>query len=233
MTYIKQLLTVFVCILGMNVMAQTITFNGAHSLLENQDYIFTIDGTDATGRNIYTTAPIDGNQPCDGIGVCELKFAWNNINMRWELLADDGNGDFSSPYVLFTNSTATEPNPPSLLNGVWMENTSVTQGQAGGDLTDVNSTMTGDLEDPPLSNDMHDLESKIIVYPNPVEHKLFISKSSDVNVQQIHLLDLLGRTVLIKNENLSELDASGFNTGVYFLRIKTSSGQLNKKISIK
>ena len=110
--------------------------------MEDQDYVFNNIDTDATGRNKFETNPIDGNQPCDGIGVCELRIAWNDAMSRWEIYADDGNGTFSNTYVLYVNYENTLPNPPSTIEA-WEEDTSTTQSLCGSILL-----LEGDVQDP-------------------------------------------------------------------------------------
>ena len=131
----------FSLIMSTYAMSQ-ITFNACHPLLEDQDYIFNNIDTDATGRNIFETNPIDGNQPCGGIGSCEFQIAWNNVNNRWEIYADDGNGTFSNRFVLYFSNENTLPNPPGPLD-TWVEETSVTQSLCGTILL-----LEGDVQDP-------------------------------------------------------------------------------------
>lgn len=119
-----------------------ITLNACHPLLEDQDYIFNNIDTDATGRNIFETDPIDGNQPCGGIGACEFRIAWNDTNNRWEIYADDGNGTFSNTFVLYVNYENTLPNPPSTIEA-WEEETATTQSLCGAILS-----LEGDVQDP-------------------------------------------------------------------------------------
>ena len=128
------------------IQAQTITFNGCHVLFDNQDYIFNLEGTDGTGRNYYITTPVDGAQTCGGIGTCEFKIIWNDVDAQWEFLADDGNGDFSNPLLIYYNTNPSSPFPPAITAGTWVENTSNTSSDCGGNLTPLNASFTGDLD---------------------------------------------------------------------------------------
>lgn len=119
-----------------------ITLNACHPLLEDQDYIFNNIDTDITGRNIFETNPVDGNQPCGGIGVCELRIAWNDAMSRWEIYADDGNGTFLNRYVLYFNNENTFPNPPGTI-AEWEEEAAITQSLCGSILL-----LEGDVQDP-------------------------------------------------------------------------------------
>ncbi|MBN2236651.1 MAG: hypothetical protein JW729_03775, partial [Bacteroidales bacterium] len=143
----KKIYSIFILLLfiSLNGFSQTITFNGCHDLFNDQDYIFNNVGTDATGRSIFRTTPIDG-QACGGLGTCEFEIAWNVANNRWEFTADSGNGNFANPFLIYYNSEATSPNPPDLNSGVWYENTAITQSSCGGDLTALNCTLIGDVQ---------------------------------------------------------------------------------------
>ncbi|OEK09217.1 hypothetical protein A8C32_10840 [Flavivirga aquatica] len=208
-----------------------ITFNGAHPLFDNQNFTFNFDSVDGTGRNIYTTSPIDGNQPCGGIGVCELMIAWNDIDNQWEILADDGNGDFLSTFVIFKNTEESIPNPPSIILGTWEENTDLLiSGQAGGNLTMANTILIGDVQDSALNVSNEKFLDLIRIYPNPVENILNI-KSNQV-LKTIDIYDVRGKTVLSISNNLNAIDISKLYRGLYFLKIKFKNFVITKKIMI-
>lgn len=200
--------------------AQTITFNGCHPLFDNQNYIFNQTGTDGTGRNIYTTTPVD-DQVCGGLGTCEFKLQWNSTNSRWEFLADEGNGTFTTPYLIYSNTSASTPRPPSLALGSWIENNSITSGTCGGNLTSGNSTLTGDVQDNLLSNNEFSINNGIVVYPNPTSNFLNIESSSIIN--EITIWSVQGQKVLGFG-NVNSIDVSGLQSGIYITRIQTENG---------
>lgn len=225
--YIK---IIFILGFGVSCFAQ-IEFNGAHPLFDDQSFIFNFEAKDATGRNSYTTTPIDGNQPCSGVGICELKIVWNETNGQWEMLADDGNGGFSSTFLIFKNTVASNPNPPSLSLGTWEENTDLLiSGQAGGDLTMANSTLTGNVQDSALNVSDEELIDLVMVYPTPAENILNIKANEEL--ETIHIYDVRGEIVLSKFDNLEQINVSRFSTGLYFLKIKFESFVITKKIMI-
>lgn len=207
-----------------------ITFNGCHPLFEDQNYVFNQISIDATGRNSYTTTPVDGAQTCGGIGTCEFMIVWNDVNSMWEFIADDGNGDFSNPLLVYSNTSPSSPNPPSISLGTWVENTTVTSGDCGGDLSTSNATLNGDVQDVVLGTAEFQLENKITLYPNPVENKLTI-KHSGVSVENVSLYNVLGRLVF-NAKNSDTIDVSTFHSGVYFVKIKTKNKEVIRKIVI-
>ena len=66
------------------------------------------------------------------------------------------------------------------------------------------------------------------VYPNPASQKLFIKSNQDY--QSIEIIDLLGRLVYQHVENISEVDLSSINRGIYYLRLLDSN---QSQIAIK
>lgn len=202
--------------------AQTITFNACHALFDNQDFIFNQTGIDGTGRNRYTTTPVDG-QACSGLGTCEFKIQWSETNSRWELLADEGSGSFATPYLIYSNTSASTPNPPSLLLGSWTENNTDTTGLCGGALTSANSTLTGDVQDTVLSNSNFLINKAIAIYPNPTSDLLNIRSNSQI--KNIEIWNTQGRKILDFGK-VNLIDVSSLQTGIYFTRLQTESDGL-------
>lgn len=214
---------------AITVQAQ-ITFNACHPFLEDQDYTVNNIGVDGTGRNIFETTPITGDQPCSGIGVCELRFAWNDVASQWEILADDGSGDFSNPYLLYTNIEASTPNPPSLQLGTWVENSAVTLGSCGGDLSNINATLTGDVQNT-LSTSQFSIAEAIKLYPNPMEDQLEIVMNSFEQEVKFSMYNLLGEEVLeVALSGSKAIDVSQMAAGVYFMKITYEGNSFTRKL---
>lgn len=216
----KSVFTFCLVMLFSLINAQTITFNGCLSLFDNQNYIFNQTGTDGTGRNMYTTTPVDG-QACGGLGTCEFKLQWSMVNSRWEFLADEGSGTFTSPYLIYSNTSASTPKPPSLTLGSWIENNADTTGACGGTLTSSNSILTGDVQDTTLSNNEFSINKGIIVYPNPTNGLLNIKSSNVIN--EVTIWSIQGQKVLGFG-NVNIIDVSGLQSGLYITRIQTENG---------
>ncbi|WP_445457958.1 choice-of-anchor J domain-containing protein [Flavobacterium sp. HNIBRBA15423] len=71
------------------------------------------------------------------------------------------------------------------------------------------------------------------VYPNPVNNIVSISSGNEVTFDTILITDVNGRTVKTFTYNTvteANLNVSDLNSGIYFLKIKTSEGILDKKI---
>lgn len=208
-----------------------ITFNGCHGLLDDQNFVFNNTGTDAQNKKIYITTPVDGAQDCGGIGTCELKIQWNNTLTRWEIIADSGNGDFANTFLLYYNSTGNNlaANPPSNSFGTWVENTAVTNGECGGNLSTGNSVLTGDVHSSGLSVD-HSTITKIQIFPNPVADVITISGVEQVN--SVNVFNSAGQ--LVKSQNFGKtVIVKDLPPGVYVLKVMSSNSEMKEFKFIK
>lgn len=70
---------------------------------------------------------------------------------------------------------------------------------------------------------------KVKIYPNPSNGTLFI-ELTEANIFQIIIFDVLGKNVLQIQGNKREIDISGLQSGIYFLRVTTENGTLYRKI---
>lgn len=214
--------------LGSSAFGQTITFKGCYNLFENQTYTFTKTGLDANNKGIYITTPVTGDQDCGGLGTCEFKIQWNNTLTRWEFLADSGNGNFVNPFLIYYNSTGNNAvsTPPANNFGTWVENTAVTNGDCGGNLTAANSTMTGDVHSSNLGTSTSELtRTKIQIFPNPVSE--IISISGIENAQTVEIYNMAGQ--LVRTEDFAKrINVSSLSSGTYVLRIKTKESKIHE-----
>ncbi|WP_353778691.1 T9SS type A sorting domain-containing protein [Winogradskyella sp. 3972H.M.0a.05] len=80
-----------------------------------------------------------------------------------------------------------------------------------------------------LSVDSFD-KTEISYYPNPVTE--FLTLSTDQAIQEIKLYNLTGQIVYRQKLNSSnyKLDMSSFNSGVYFIEVRSNSGKNTLKI---
>ena len=211
--------------------SQTIDFKGCIPLFEDQLFTFTKSGDDAFGKKIYITTPVTGDQDCSGLGTCEFKLQWNNTSARWEFIADSGNGDFVNPYLIYYSSTGntSATNPPNISIGNWIENTAVTAGDCGGNLTNANASMTGDIRTTVLAINEFD-QTKITIYPNPATE--FISLSGLQNIKSIKIISADGKLITIINKT-EKIDISKFPPGVYFVEVQTDLSIINRIKFIK
>lgn len=217
----KKLFLLLSVIASFTVNAQTVTFNGCHALFENQDYVFNMETTDASGRNVYSTSPVDGNQACGGLGTCEFKILWSAANSRWEFIADSGNGDFVNPFLIYYNTSASTPNPPDLTLGTWVENTSDTNSNCGGNLTSGNASLSGSVQSTVLGTADFSVNSGVVLYPNPSSDIINVVSAS--RIQNFSILNMQGQIVMdVVNSTVANV--SVLQNGVYLLRLNTDEG---------
>lgn len=211
--------------IGSSAFAQTITFKGCYNLFDSTNtFTFTKTGVDAYGKNIYITIPVTGDQDCGGLGTCEFKLQWNNAQSRWEFLADEGNGTFANPYLIYYNSTGNNnvANPPANNFGTWVENTAVTSGACGGSLSAANSTMTGDVHSSFLATAESVKNSQIQLFPNPVTD--FIKISGITKAEFVEIYNMSGQ--LVRKEGFKDrLNVSDLSSGTFMLRVKDAEGK--------
>lgn len=206
--------------------AQTITFKGCVDNFGDQTFTFNKTGTDATGRNIFETTPIDGNQSCP-MGICEFKILWNSVSNRWEFLADDGSGGFSNPFLMFYNTAASTLNPPDLTLGVWAENTADTFGTCNGNLTSTNATLTGAVQSTVLNTDEFN-QQDIVAYPNPVKDLLYFK--GNLKILTYEILSITGAMIGKGSVKDDVINLNHLPRGLYIIKLGTSKGIKTLKI---
>lgn len=73
----------------------------------------------------------------------------------------------------------------------------------------------------------------VTIYPNPANDKLFIETESEI--EEILVYDIYGRCKIVKSQSRKDtkvlIDLSDLSKGVYFVNVKTSVGNVVKKIA--
>lgn len=86
---------------------------------------------------------------------------------------------------------------------------------------------------PRLSNNSFELNNDIKIYPNPVKNVLKIKSKGNLNISNLTLVDVLGKTVYT-SKTLHDIDVSTFAKGLYILKIDSKeNGVLSKKVIIE
>ncbi len=69
------------------------------------------------------------------------------------------------------------------------------------------------------------------IYPNPAGHNLFI-ESKEGRIKEVRVMDISGRTAYYGRPegNLYRIDVSGFETGYYLIRVKTSESSITRRV---
>ena len=81
-----------------------------------------------------------------------------------------------------------------------------------------------------LGENIEEITSSLLLYPNPVEEELIIA--TEVRVEEIAIYDIYGRTVS-QQVNMTTrqqvIDVANLETGIYFINIKTDKGNIVKR----
>ncbi|NHM01620.1 T9SS type A sorting domain-containing protein [Flavobacterium difficile] len=80
-----------------------------------------------------------------------------------------------------------------------------------------------------LASESFITKNDVKLFPNPVQNNLTISTSFDT-YQNIEILDLSGKVLTVINENTTNIDFSGFKSGIYFVKINWKDTSINFKI---
>lgn len=82
------------------------------------------------------------------------------------------------------------------------------------------------------SDDNTPLMNKVKIYPNPASHKLTVEAT---NLESISIVDVLGKVVytqIAKSDN-ETIDVSSLLKANYFIKVKTTEGEITKTVTIR
>jgi 2',3'-cyclic-nucleotide 2'-phosphodiesterase (5'-nucleotidase family) len=189
----------------------------------------------------------------EATGTANISITWtastNATNYTW--LAKTLSGNFNTPLLNIAsnnNGTATELTlAESAVDAILASN-----GIALGDSITLEWTVNAkEPEDSILATQVNtitlvrtkntgvksiDISNQFIVYPNPTNSALHISSNDLMGDAQLLVMDLTGKVVLTStiklNTNLSTIDVSSLNKGLYMIQIVTQQGTANYKVAV-
>lgn len=99
----------------------------------------------------------------------------------------------------------------------------------------VNAWYAVGIGDAPASTKNYEMQSKLKVYPNPVTSDYVTIESTLDSVTTVEMFDLTGKKVLAPTllQNQTTINVSGYQTGMYILKFKSSLGEYSHKLMIK
>jgi len=74
------------------------------------------------------------------------------------------------------------------------------------------------------------LETQISIYPNPVKGFLTIQTKNGITVNKITGYNILGKIILEEYNNVSRINISNLNSGLFFIQLETNKGIFTQKI---
>jgi hypothetical protein len=77
------------------------------------------------------------------------------------------------------------------------------------------------------------IDSRIFIFPNPATNQLTVESAQ--TIEKIFFVNHFGQTILEKSIDAKQakVNTSELKNGIYFLRVKTDKGILNKKVVIQ
>jgi hypothetical protein len=84
-----------------------------------------------------------------------------------------------------------------------------------------------------LNNENFTLENNISLSPNPTSNIFYIKNPNEITIENISVYDNLGKVVLNKLNNKTEINLSVFSNGIYFCKITDNQGKTYTKKLIK
>jgi hypothetical protein len=133
-----------------------------------------------------------------------------------EIMADD---NCSTEVTLSQSPVLNEPLVPGIYD------ITITASDAFSNETEYTFELTVELL---LGVNDFGIESKIILYPNPVSEILQIETSGGIQLEKVTIYSIQGKKLTITSEE--KINLTSFSKGVYFAAIKTNQGAIIKKI---
>ena len=72
-------------------------------------------------------------------------------------------------------------------------------------------------------------DNSFVIYPNPTKDLLNISNPNNFDINNISVTDINGRVVKNQSGDLTQINVSDLNAGVYFVTIEAAEGKTTKK----
>ena len=71
------------------------------------------------------------------------------------------------------------------------------------------------------------LNPHLLVYPNPAQGQLTLNTTEKIN--NVHIIDLRGKTIMNNATSSSYVDVSGLSKGIYLIQVTTNSGVVTRR----
>jgi len=135
-------------------------------------------------------------------------------NIIWTVASAGTTGAVITGNQLFVNAAGTATITATIINGTSMGNNYTKSFFINATTTGV-ETITADA---------------LSIYPNPVKDELFITNNEQLTMNNVEIVDLTGKTILIPHSSfLIPINVSSLPQGIYFLKIETDKGIVTKK----
>ncbi|MFI1772795.1 M1 family aminopeptidase [Thalassobellus citreus] len=204
--------------------------NHAYDYAKTEDFIPIMEA--ASGENLteffndwlykegYPSYNIEWNQPSDSQVHIQISQTQSNPSVSY----------FEAPVPLRLTGTLGETlditlnnttNQEDFLNSVNFTVASV-EFDPEADLISKNNTVT-------LATNKFELERSILLYPNPAQENVIISKPGSIGVNEIKIFNVFGQ-LLYQSKWLEKVNITPFSSGVLFVQLHTTQGVINKSV---
>jgi hypothetical protein len=125
--------------------------------------------------------------------------------------------------------TAVIKSDGTLWNWGWNFNGQLANGTNSGNYNNNTQNLPIQVSCTPLVIDEFSFNS-FQIYPNPSSETIYIKNNLSTQIQNIKIIDFAGKMIYYVNDNLSEINLSKLETGVYFLLITSESKSYKYKL---
>ena len=80
--------------------------------------------------------------------------------------------------------------------------------------------------------EFEEVTNQITVFPNPVKDFLNIKVTGSLDIKNIEIYNMLGKQIKSYSNSFGRIDVSGLSNGMYFLKLNTNKGVLQKNILV-
>lgn len=172
-----------------------------------------------------------GSSDPTGFGTSGMSYPFWNAISAGQLQTDEKSIGSMGPVTL-------QPGNVNVIEVayVFAQNTTTTGVQPGKDLffqyvDQIKSLYTsGNLECNTTNIIQEIKKDDVLVYPNPVSDKLYLSGLNNEKILAIKLLSIEGKQIQEFNSNTKVIDLSQLESGIYFIHILTDDGKIVRKL---
>ena len=188
-------------------------------------YVDTVNGKPHYKTDNITCNDFTAESPCDnyGSGNYFKEIVWDNNSNTWVLR-------YFPCVWLFTNC-ANVDDPATTTLATNITNTSFAP-CTGWVFSNSNANSTFSSPDcPALNNDIFDLNTELILYPNPANNEVAL-ELDDSNEVKLEILDINGRVLKLQTLDVSQnkVDVSQLPAGIYLFRVSSIKGTVTRKV---
>ena len=175
--------------------------------------------------------------PYEGVNVTGAYYVVLRANTPISQFDSIGFVSFTSPTIFSDNATDLYPTALYKIEMKWFSPCSPSQKLLSG-INTSKSNIKNRTNTVGISDAKDDLASQIYLFPNPTDNQVTISLSKGIRISTVSILDILGKELMIRNEqdlikNNYTLDLSEFSSGIYHMNIVGDNFRETKKLVVK